>query len=107
MVAKKKAAKKVAKKKVVKKVSKKKVSRKSSPKTSKKVSSIPKKVRIATNNLVLFTLIALVSGILYQVANNTFYTNLLYLTAMISGFIALAFLLVIIVFFFLKKEMKK
>jgi len=93
--------KKAVKKKSVRKNSSK-VVRMSVGSSKKRVRSSPKKIRIAVNNLVLFVVLSLVSYGLYGVSGSEFYQNLFFLSSMILGFIALAFLIVLAILLILK-----
>ena len=117
------AKKKVVKKKVAKKPVKKKVSKKSSKKvvrakpksTSKKVSkpkplgkvSVDKKLNFSIRRFLFFTIVTLLSFILYSVSGSEVYMDAFQLAMIIFGSIAIAFLIIVLVLFFLKKSNKK
>jgi len=64
------------------------------------------KFKIALKNFILFFVLFLVSFVVYQFISNELYLNLFFILSVIFGFISLAFLIVLLVFFFLRK-MKK
>lgn len=105
----------MAKKKVVRKKSKKKaakkVVRRKSPVKRKTVrkNALPKKVRatkrkigLVLKNLILFVILALISFLLYSVSGKEVYQDFFYLLALILGFIALAFLIVLLILLFMR-----
>jgi hypothetical protein len=77
-------------------------------KTSRKKGVIvnEKKISIALKSLVLFGVLALVSFMLYTVSSNVFYRDLFFMGTMILGFIAAAFVIVILLFLVMR-AMKK
>jgi hypothetical protein len=92
-----------------KKVIKKRVSRKVSSKKFKlKLRRIePKdKIRFVFNQLLFFVGLCLVSLLLYKVVTNVILMNLFSVLAMISGFIAVGFLIAILILL-IKKAIKK
>lgn len=114
--------KKVAKKKVAnvkpvkKKVVKKVVPVKKKVKPSRKISSrkfnegyysYKTKSKVALFNLVLFALLSVISYILYLVSGPGNFENVFYLLFMILAFIAVAFLLLFLVYFFAKGKIKR
>lgn len=101
------AKKKTSKKKIVKKAPKKsvkKVARK--PMKSRQVRATPRRVKFTLRNLILFIILALISYLLYVVSNNAIYETFFYFLAMILGFIALAFLISLLVFLVLRMMRK-
>jgi hypothetical protein len=99
----------MAKKRVAKKGTKKrtvhKVVKKSSPVSARKikpVSPIKRKLVISIRNLILFTFLFAVSRILLKFSVQEIYINLYSILSIISGFVALAFLLVTIIFLILR-----
>ena len=98
----------MAKKSVKKKVSKKKtkkVVRKKIP-SKNKISSSPK-FSLAWKNLVFFALLSLLLWGLSSYATEELYITLFVLLSMISGFVSLAFFIVLLIFLFLKIMKKK
>ena len=94
--------KKVTKKKSTKKVSKKVVKGKSGSVKSKQINSNKQKIDLVLKNLVLFAILSLASFLLYRVSSDELLINLFYLLAMVLGFVAGAFFIVLLVFFFMK-----
>jgi len=108
----------MVKKKSVKRVSKKKsvktIKRVDKPKklvisNKKKISkhtnavrSNKKKIILILKNLILFTVISLVSFILYLVSNKEIFKNLFSILAMVFAFVSVAFLITLLIFVFLK-----
>lgn len=60
------------------------------------------KKRLVFRNLILFALISIVCYILYTISNTGMFQNLFWLLSMVTGFVALAFLIVWLVFLLLK-----
>lgn len=80
-------------------------------KRSKKVSSlskksVDKKYSLGLKDLIISVILFVASVLLYYVSNNTFASNLFYLLAILFGFISVAFLIVFLVFAFLKFSKK-
>jgi hypothetical protein len=99
----------MVKKKSVKKVKslpvKKKVVKKAKvtkAKSKNLVLSSRKKIKLVLRNLVLFIGISFISFILYLVSNKDIFRTLFSLLAMIFGFVSVAFLIVLLIFFFMK-----
>jgi len=97
----------MVKKRVVKKKSavktKKKVVRKKRGSTkSKQIKSNKQKINLVLKNLVLFVILFLASFLLYSVSSNELLINLFSLLAIVLGFVAGAFLIILLVFFFMK-----
>ena len=88
----------VKKKSVQAKVSKK----KPVGKNKKMVRSTPKKINLVLKNLILFVILFVLSGILYAVSGSEIYKNLFLLLSIIFGFVGVAFLIVLLIFLFLK-----
>lgn len=109
MVAKKKTAKKTSKKKVVKKKPVKKT-KKSSPRIKKsstkpvarKIRATNTRINLVVKNLILFTVLTLISYILYAVSTNELFDSFFYLLSMVLGFVSLAFLISLLVLLFLR-----
>ena len=74
------------------------------------VKQMPLKNRsgLALRNLILFAVLALISYILYSITGSEkqIYRNTFYLSSMILGFIALAFLIVFLVVIFSREKVK-
>lgn len=66
-----------------------------------------KKLNIALKNLLFFAVLYVVFTAISLVASNELFGNLFSLLAMISGYVALAFLIVTLIFVFLKLMKKK
>ena len=115
----------MAKKKVKKKVAKKKVSKikkqplkvaskkktvkrkiKKAPVKSKKF-IYPKKVNLVIRNLIWSAVLALISFILYSISGKEMYQNFFWLAAVILLFVAIAFLIVLLILIFMKGFKKK
>lgn len=60
------------------------------------------KVKIAFNNLLLFILIFGLSIFFYSFLKDLFFKNVFLLLAILSGFLGLAFVIVLLIFLFLK-----
>ncbi len=60
------------------------------------------KVKIAFNNLLLFALIFGLSVFFYNFLEDLFFKNVFLLLAILSGFVGLAFVIVLLIFLFLK-----
>ena len=103
---KKKRIKKVVKKKPVKKIIKKSKVKRVVNESKKLVRYTKKKINLVLKNLILFVAISLLSFALYSVSNNAIFKNLFLLLVIVSGFVAVAFLIVFLIFLFLK-VMKK
>jgi len=86
---------------------KKRVKAKRKSTVSKKIGKYNEKFQLAGKNLVFFFLISLVFAGLYFYSEEIFYSNMFLLISMISGSIALAFLVALIIFLFLKAGKKK
>ncbi len=103
---KKKAAKSV-KKAAKKSTSKKKVSRSKSPKRSSAVKPTDNRIRLALRDLLLFVILSMVSYLIYTVSGNTLYEQFFGVVSIILGFIALAFLVAVLVLVLMKAMKKK
>lgn len=94
------------KKGVKKKVSKKKVSRKrvkNSYRSSKKfVRSTKDKRKLVVSKLIFFVILFIASFLIYSAASTDIYRNLFGLFAILFGFLSLALVLVLIIFYILK-----
>lgn len=60
------------------------------------------KFGIVLRNLIVFALLALISGILYLAYNGSTFDNLFYFLWIILGFIALAFFIALLVLWFMR-----
>lgn len=60
------------------------------------------KFGVVFRNLILFVLLSLISYVLYLVSENEVFKDIFYFLWIIFGFIAIAFLLALLVLFFLK-----
>ncbi len=60
------------------------------------------KVKIAFNNLLLFALIFGLSVFFYKFLQDLFFKNVFLLLAILSGFLGLAFVIVLLIFLFLR-----
>lgn len=99
----------MVKKKVTrKKASKKKVSRAVAKPvakqqvTQKRILVTPSKFRLVLKNLILFVILAVISFIFFQASSNQMYIDFFLLLTWILGFIAVAFLIALLVLLFLK-----
>jgi len=92
----------MVKKKRVKKISKKRIINK----PARMVRASKRKINLTLRNLFLFVVMSLIFLALYSILDNELFKNLFSLLAMIFGFIAVAFLIVLLVFLILK-SMKK
>ncbi len=96
-------AKKVTKKKSVHRSVYPKVSgAKKATKKSKKVRASKQKINLVLNNLILFAVLSLASFLLYRVSSDELLINLFSLLAMVLGFVAGAFAIVLLIFFFMR-----
>ena len=87
------------------KTTKKKVSRVAN-KSKRLVRASKRKINLVLKNLILFIILFVLSFVLYSVSEQEMYVNLFGLLSVILGFIGVAFLIVLLVFLFLK-AMKK
>ena len=95
--------KKVVKKKSVQKVAKKSgAKRKSGSVKSKKIRATKQKINLVLKNLILFAILSLASFLLRSVSSDELLINLFSLLAMVLGFVAGAFLIVLLIFLFLR-----
>jgi len=95
----------VKKKKVKNKSSVRKSNRKiqsSAGKSKKLVRASQRKISLIFKNLILFTILFLLSFLSYNFLSNELYVNLFFLLTIIFGFIALAFLIVLLIFLILR-----
>ena len=92
-------------KKPKRKTTKKRVSRVTN-KSKRLVRASKRKINLVLKNLILFIILFVLSFVLYSVSEQEMYLNLFGLLSVILGFIGVAFLIVLLVFLFLK-AMKK
>ncbi len=97
---KKKSVRRKVKKRPVKKITRKTVKSKRMVRFSKK------KINLVLKNLILFVILFTLSFVLYNVSSQEMYTNLFLLLSIIFGFITIAFLIVLLIFLFLKVAKK-
>jgi len=76
--------------------------KKRAKKTKKTVSSVKNKLNLAWKNFLLFLAMFIVSLVLYYMSSNALFINFFAIIAMITGFVAFAFLIVSLVFWILK-----
>lgn len=74
--------------------------------TVKTVRSTKNKLNLAWKNFLLFLSIFVVSLILYNMSSNALFINFFALISMIAGFVAFAFLIVLLVLWILKISRK-
>ena len=94
---------------VKRKVRKKRSVRKVSPKVKRNISkpkrlvrASQRKISLAFKNLILFAVLSLISFLLYNFLSNELFVNLFFLLAIILGFVAVAFLIVLLIFLVLR-----
>lgn len=89
------------------------VKKKSVKKTTKKIVKTPiievkpvnptkNKINLVLKNLFVFAILFFLSLVLYQVSEAEIYLNLFLLLSILFGFVSIAFILVFLVFLFLK-----
>jgi polyferredoxin len=82
---------------------KKRVRKKRTKKSVKRVvRSSKRKINLAFKNLVLFVVLSFITFLLYNFLSNDLLVNLFLLLAIIFGFVAVAFLIVLLVFLVLR-----
>lgn len=69
---------------------------------ARQVRASKRKINLALRNLVLFAIIAIISMVLRSVTSNVLINKFFFLLAIITGFIAVAFLIVLLIFLLLK-----
>ena len=99
----------MARKKSVRRVKPKRVrsSRKSRPRRSGKstrriTSNLGKKIDVARKNLISFTILFIISLVLFNISSNTLLVTFFGVVSMIFGFVAVAFLIAFLVYSFVK-----
>lgn len=98
------------KKKVKKKVSKRKIARRAVRNSVRPVIakiSLDKKLNFSFRRFIFFAVVAILSFVLYSVSGSEIYQYAFQLALMIFGAIAVAFLIIVLVLFFIKKSRKK
>jgi len=65
---------------------------------------IPAKINLALRKLILFAALFIISYILYSISSNKLLSNLFWMIALITGFIALAFFIAWLIFIMMKVE---
>lgn len=80
---------------------KKRVTKRDSP-SKKLIRSTQRKVSLVLKNLILFIILFVVSLVLYAGASIEIYVNLFGILSIIFGFLALTFLIVFLIFVFMK-----
>lgn len=75
---------------------------KRTPLSKKSVRSAPKRINLAIKNFVLFLALALVFLFLYDVSIDPTYVTLFSLLSILFGFVAVAFLIALLAFLFLR-----
>jgi hypothetical protein len=84
---------------------------KAKPKKVQKGFDVKRKIRIVINNFLLFVALSLVSFVLYRfipkLIQNQFLQDLFSVMAMVFGFVAAGFLIVLIILFIMKLASKK
>ncbi len=98
------AKKKVVKKKVVRKRSpvKKSVARKIPVRPKRRVRATKRKINLVLRNLIIFVVLAVLSSLLYSVSNSLMYQEFFLFLSWILGFVALAFLISLLVLLIFK-----
>jgi len=97
----------MARKKRVQKRVAKRVSKKVSASKSLGRNDTKRKITIVLNNLLLFVALSLVSFVLYRFLQNDILVNLFYAMSMIFGFVAVGFLITLLILFVMKTVKKK
>jgi hypothetical protein len=64
------------------------------------------KVAIVVRNLILFGILFILSVIIASISNNEFIDQLFWILAILTAFVAIAFLIVLLVFFFMRQIRK-
>ena len=91
----------MVKKKVRKGKARRTVAKKSVSKTRKVVAS-KRKIRLVLRNLILFAILSALSFGLYNVFNDKILVNFFWMVSLVSGFVAVAFLIVYLILIFMK-----
>ena len=81
--------------------------RKARPRRSRKpvrgiTSNLKKKIDVARKNLIFFTILFIISLVLYSISSNTLLVTFFGVVSMIFGFVAVAFLIAFLVYSFVK-----
>jgi len=72
------------------------------PRRSSRESMDSSKIKVVFNNLLLFALIFGLSVFFYKFLQDLFFKNIFLLLAILSGFVGLAFVIVLLIFLFLR-----
>lgn len=65
-----------------------------------------RKFKVVSRHLMFYAILFVISLVLYIASNNEMYVNLFWMLSFLFGFLSLAFLILVIIFFLLK-NMKK
>lgn len=68
----------------------------------RKVVASQRKIKIVTSNLILFVILFVVSLGLYYVSTGEFFMNLFWMISLLTGLLAVTFLIIYLIFWFLK-----
>lgn len=71
-------------------------------KSVKMVVASQRKLKLVTGNLILFAILFIVSLGLYYVSGDEFFQNLFWMISLITGLLAVTFLIISLIFWFLK-----
>ncbi len=74
--------------------------------SSSRAKSIKKKFNLVLVNLLVFIILFVASALLYSVSKNDFATSVFYLLSILFGSISVAFLIVLLVFVFIRMSKK-
>ena len=66
-----------------------------------------KKIQLILKNLLIFTIVFILSLVLYTVSSSPMLINFFYLVSMVLGFVIVAFVIVLLVLLFLKLFRRK
>ena len=69
--------------------------------------NVKNKIAVVINNLLLFVALSLVSFVLYRFIQNAFFQDLFFVMAMVFGFIAIGFLIALLILFIVKAVKKR
>ncbi len=61
-----------------------------------------RKIGVIAKNLILFVILFVFSFILYNVSDQEMYVNLFFLLSVVFGFVVISFLIVYLIFFFVR-----
>ena len=85
---------------------KRRVVRRATSKSVRLVRSSQRKINLVLKNLILFVILAILSVVLYSASGNELYSSLFLLLSILFGFVAVAFLIILLIFVFMR-TMKK